>query len=49
MKSLHIRDFCQHNLKGKLTKLLSCKCCMIQNFKWKEKVKQANKEIKNET
>ena len=48
MKSISIRDFAQVNLKGKRTKRLSCGCCEVQNFKWKERIKQAKKEIKNE-
>jgi hypothetical protein len=45
MKSLHIRDFCQVNLKGKITKMLNCGCCVVQSFKWKERIKEAKKEI----
>ena len=33
-------------LKGKLTQLLSCKCCMLINFKHTERVKEAKKQIK---
>jgi hypothetical protein len=33
------------NLKGKKYKLLSCKCCVIQNLRGKERTKEAKKEI----
>ena len=33
-------------LRGKLTHLLSCKCCMLFNPKHEERVKEANREIK---
>jgi len=46
MKSLHIRNVAgQVNLKGKKYKLLSCKCCVIQNFRDKERNKEAKKEM----
>ena len=35
----------QFNLKGKKYKLLSCKCCVAQNFKDRERAKEAKKEI----
>ena len=49
MKSISIRDFAQVNMKGKKTIRLACGCCEAQNFKWKERIKQAKEEIKNET
>lgn len=39
-------------LRGKKTKLMSCKCCHMINCKWEYRFKQAEKEIKensNET
>jgi hypothetical protein len=33
------------NLKGKKYKLLSCKCCVVQDFRSKERTKEAKKEI----
>lgn len=47
MKSIHHGTAgANAKLRGKLTRLLSCKCCMLQNFKYKERIKQLNKEIK---
>ena len=36
------------NLKGKKYKLLSCKCCVIQDFRDRNRNKQAKKEINYE-
>ena len=36
------------NLKGKKYKLLSCKCCVIQDFRNRDRNKQAKKEINYE-
>lgn len=36
------------NLKGKKYKLLSCKCCVAQDFRDRERTKEAKKEIRNE-
>jgi hypothetical protein len=33
---------------GKKTKLLSCQCCMMINCKWEQRLKEADKEIRNE-
>lgn len=33
------------NLKGKKYKLLSCKCCVVQDFRDREKNKEDKKEI----
>ncbi len=47
MKSLHIRNVAgQIDLKGKKYKLLSCKCCVLQNLKDKEQSKEAKKEMR---
>jgi hypothetical protein len=46
MKSISIRDFAQVNMKGKRTIRLACGCCEAQNFKWRERVREAKKEIK---
>lgn len=49
MKSLHLRNIAGNvNLKGKKYKLLSCKCCMVQDFRDREQTKQAKKEMKDE-
>lgn len=48
MKSIyHGTAGANSKLKGKLTKSLSCGCCVLQNFKWSEKVKEATKEVKD--
>ncbi len=48
MKSLHLRNIAGNiNLKGKKYKLLSCKCCVVQDFRYREKVKEAKKEIRD--
>ena len=36
------------NLKGKKYKLLSCKCCVIQDFRDRDRNKQAKKEMNYE-
>jgi hypothetical protein len=47
MKSLHIRNVAgQFDLKGKKYKLLSCKCCVLQNFKERERYREAKKEMR---
>ena len=47
MRSSHIRNYAGNtNLKGKKYKLLSCKCCVIQDFRDKERTKEAKKEMK---
>jgi hypothetical protein len=33
---------------GKKTKLLSCYCCMMINCKWEQRLKEADKEIRDE-
>ena len=50
MKSLPARGGIAGNLKmkGKRTRVLSCKCCVALNFKLSERVKAALKEIKTE-
>jgi hypothetical protein len=48
MKSIyHGKVAANAKLRGKKFKLLSCKCCALFNPKWKERVKEANKEIKS--
>ena len=48
MKSIHHGTAAANsNLKGKKTLLLSCKCCVLFNPKWEERVKAADKEIKS--
>lgn len=37
----------QFNLKGKLFKSLRCGCCEIIDFRWRERIKQAEKEMRN--
>jgi hypothetical protein len=47
MKSLHIGNVAgQIDLKGKKYKLLSCKCCVLQNFKVRERNREAKKEMR---
>lgn len=48
MKSISVRDFAQAKMRGKKTMRLACGCCEAQNFKWRERLKEAKKEIKNE-
>lgn len=38
------RDY-QFKLKGKLTKHLGYGCCTVHNFKWRERWKEALKEV----
>jgi hypothetical protein len=48
LKSIHHgKTGANAKLKGKLTHSLSCGCCTMQNFKWKEKLKEMNKDILN--
>lgn len=37
----------QFNLKGKKSKMLRCGCCVVQDFRWEIRVKQAQKEMRN--
>ena len=47
MKSLSIRAVAGNaKLNGKLSKLMSCKCCVVTNFTWRERWREAKKEIK---
>ncbi len=47
MKSIHHgKAGANAKLKGKRTAQLSCGCCVLQNFKWGEKIKEAKKEIR---
>jgi hypothetical protein len=47
MKSIHHgKAGANAKLKGKLEHVLSCGCCVLQNFKWRERCKQALKETK---
>lgn len=47
MKSIHRQGIGGNvKMRGKLTKILSCKCCDMVNFKPQERVKEAKKEIK---
>lgn len=48
MKSISIRDFAQVKMRGKKYKKLPCGCCEVQDFRWRERIKQAKKEIKEE-
>lgn len=46
MKSLHLRGIAGNcKLRGKKIKLLTCKCCEVQNFTEEERIKEAKKEI----
>ena len=47
MKSIHHgKAGANAKLRGKRQLLLSCGCCVLQNFKWKERWKNAEREIK---
>ena len=47
MKSIsHGKAGANAKLRGKLTHALSCGCCMMQNFKRRERWKEAAKQIK---
>lgn len=47
MKSIHHGNAAANlKLKGKLEKLLPCKCCVMQNWKWRERVREAIKEMR---
>lgn len=35
-------------LRGKLTRLLQCGCCLMKNWKWSERLKEAASEIRTE-
>lgn len=46
MKSVSIRNFAgQANLRGKLSKRLSCGCCEVIDFRWEQRLKEAANEI----
>lgn len=45
MKSLRGGLVGNCKLNGKLSKMLSCGCCDVQNWTWRERIKEANKEI----
>jgi hypothetical protein len=47
MKSVHHGTAAANcKLKGKLTQRLICGCCDLYNWKWQEKVKLANQDIR---
>ena len=48
MKSTYGINAGNINLKGKKYKILSCQCCVAQDFREKYSKKVAEKEIKNE-
>jgi len=35
--------------KGKKTKMMSCYCCQMINFKWEQRLKEAHQEVQDET
>jgi hypothetical protein len=48
VKSLRIRGVAGNvKLRGKMTKLLHCRCCEMINFKQQERWKEAKQEVKN--
>jgi hypothetical protein len=48
MKSLYHGTVAANcKMRGKLTRGLSCMCCVLQNFTPSERVKEANKEIRD--
>lgn len=47
MKSIHHgKAGANKKMRGKLSATLSCRCCDMYNWKWSERIKEANKEIK---
>ncbi len=48
MKSLY-RDGAAGNakLRGKRWKLLSCRCCVVRDFRLGERIKQSKKEVED--
>ena len=47
MKSIHHgKSGANRKLHGKLSLSLPCKCCEMINWKWSERIKEANKEIR---
>jgi hypothetical protein len=36
-------------MRGRKTRLMSCLCCEMIDFRWDQRIKQANKEIRDET
>lgn len=48
MKSIHHGTAGANNkLRGKKSCGLSCGCCVMYNWKWDERLKEANEEIEN--
>lgn len=48
MKSLHRGNIAGNaKLRGKKTRMLSCKCCTVENFKQECREKELEKEIKD--
>lgn len=49
MRSSSVRGIAGNcKLRGKRTRMLSCGCCDLQNFKWKERWKEAANDIKEQ-
>lgn len=47
MKSIHHgKAGANAKLRGKRTAMLTCRCCVLQNFKHGERVKEAKVEIR---
>ena len=47
MKSIHHgKAAANSKLRGRKTALLTCRCCMLQNFKHDERVKEAKNQIR---
>ena len=47
MKSIHHgKAGANAKLRGRKTAMLTCRCCMLQNFKHDERVKEAKTEIR---
>lgn len=50
MKSIHHGKAAANlKLRGKLTQKLICGCCVMRNFKWQERMKEAKSEITKAT
>ncbi len=47
MKSIHHgKAAANSKLRGRKTTMLTCRCCMLINFKHEERVKEAKNQIK---
>lgn len=48
MRSLYLRGVAGNaKLRGKRIKLMSCGCCVVQDFRLSERVKQSKREVQS--